>query len=423
MSTRIAIALAAIAGCLLVGPSATAEAPTAPVRAAAAAPGAPNIFFYNLDDLRDAFPGSVDPLLYMPKVRQWMAAGTRYTQHFVAEPSCCPSRSSLMTGRYPHNNGVRLQSQGPSFDQSHSLACYLQDAGYSTYVDGKFLTTWPKTQRPPCFDHSTVMWGGYTNVATKVDGVSKKSSGYSTTVLGTRGREYVTQGLASGKPFFLYETPQAPHWIEVTETDGTVVRRALPAAGYANADRRQLRRSPGAGPVRQAGLRAQPELHHRPGEGHVREPAASDHERRRRVRRDDAAFVRPGVLANTLVVFSSDNGYMWGEHGRTEKFVPYEPSMRTPLWIRWPGTVPAGTNTTRLVSYIDLMPTMLEAAGAVLPAGAPLSTVSPSSGRRRGPRSTGSTGRTPRTARPAPGRWCGPPPPSTSRPTTRPARR
>ena len=73
----------------------------------AAAATKPNIFFYNLDDLRDAFPGGIDPLQFMPKTRQWMAAGTRFTQHFVAEPSCCPSRSSLMTGRYPHNNGVR----------------------------------------------------------------------------------------------------------------------------------------------------------------------------------------------------------------------------------------------------------------------------------------------------------------------------
>ena len=63
--------------------------------------GAPNIFFYNLDDLRDAFPGAIDPLQFMPKTRAWMADGTRFTQSFVADPSCCPSRSSLMTGRYP----------------------------------------------------------------------------------------------------------------------------------------------------------------------------------------------------------------------------------------------------------------------------------------------------------------------------------
>ena len=75
-----------------------------------------------------------------------------------------------------------------------------------------------------------------------------------------------------------------------------------------------------------------------------------------------------GVLDNTLVIFSSDNGYMWGEHGRTEKFVPYEPSIRVPLLVRWPGHIPAGTNTTRMVGYVDLLPTMLQAAG-VHPAG------------------------------------------------------
>jgi arylsulfatase A-like enzyme len=78
-----------------------------------------------------------------------------------------------------------------------------------------------------------------------------------------------------------------------------------------------------------------------------------------------------GVLANTLVILSSDNGFMWGEHGRWEKFVPYEPSIRVPLLVRWPGHVVAGRDTTRLVSYLDLLPTMLGAAGITLPTSAP----------------------------------------------------
>ena len=78
-----------------------------------------------------------------------------------------------------------------------------------------------------------------------------------------------------------------------------------------------------------------------------------------------------GVLDNTLVILSSDNGYMWGEHGRWEKFVPYEPSIRVPLLVRWPGHVVAGTDTSRIVSYLDLLPTMLQAAGYTLPADAP----------------------------------------------------
>ena len=78
-----------------------------------------------------------------------------------------------------------------------------------------------------------------------------------------------------------------------------------------------------------------------------------------------------GVLDDTLVVFSSDNGFMWGEHGRWEKFVPYEPSLRVPLLVRWPGHVVPGTDAGRLVSYADLLPTMLDAAGVTPPAGAP----------------------------------------------------
>jgi arylsulfatase A-like enzyme len=331
----------------------------------------PNIFFYNLDDLRDALPGGLDPLQFMPKTRQWMAAGTRYMNHFVVEPSCCPSRSSLMTGRFPHNNGVRLQSQGPSFDATHSMACYLRAAGYSTYEDGKFLTTWPRTSLPPCFDHSTVMWGGYNDVGMRTDGVWKKMPGYTTSVLGARGREYITSALSLGKPFLLYETPQAPHWVSITNPDGSTSKLAVPEAKYATAN---------VGTC--SGVR-ESDRSDKPAYVRARNFSASAAQlmcqsQLRAIMTADDEFAATlqllsdrGVLADTLVIFSSDNGYMWGEHGLTEKFVPYEPSLRVPLWVRWPGQFPAGVNTTRTVSYLDLLPTMLQAAGFTLPAGAP----------------------------------------------------
>jgi N-acetylglucosamine-6-sulfatase len=335
------------------------------------AAGRPNVFIYNLDDLRDAMPGNIDPVQFMPKARAWMSSGTRYTQNFVTESSCCPSRSALMTGRYPHNNGVRLQSQGPNFDQSHSMACYFQGAGYATYVDGKFLTSWPKTTRPPCFLHSTVIWGGYNNVASRVDGVSKKLLGYDTTALGVRGREYVTQALNGAAPFLLYETPQAPHWIEVTNPDGTTVRRAVPDTKYADA------------PV--GNCAAAPETDKSDKPPYIRNsnftPAQAlvmCQSQVRAIMTADDEFSATmqllsdrGVLDNTLVVLTSDNGYMWGDHGRTEKFVVYDPSVRVPLFVRWPGHITAGTNTTRIVSQLDLLPTMLAAAGITPPAGAP----------------------------------------------------
>jgi N-acetylglucosamine-6-sulfatase len=356
---------------LLIAASAFLLLPIVTPAPAAEAAVQPNIFFYNLDDLRDKVPSGVDPLQFMPKLRQWMAVGTRYSKMFVAEPSCCPSRSSLMTGRYPHNNGVRLQSQGPSFDYAHSMACYLQNAGYSTYEDGKFLTTWPKTSLPPCFTHSTVMWGGYNNVQVKVDGVSKTATGYSTTYLGARGREYIQQALTLGKPFLLYETPQAPHEVDVTNPDGTTSKLAVPEAKYASV------------PVGSCAGPPEPDRSDKPAyvrnQNHtVAESQALCESNLRAIMTADDEFAATlqllasrGVLDNTLVIFSSDNGLMWGEHGRHSKFVPYEPSLRIPLWLRWPGHIPSGTNTSRTVSYLDLLPTMLQAASVTLPTNAP----------------------------------------------------
>lgn len=340
-------------------------------RGAAAKATPPNIFFYNLDDLRDAFPGAIDPMQFMPKTRQWMASGTRFKNMFVADPACCPSRSSLMTGRYPHNNGVRLQSEGPNFDFNHSMACYLRDAGYSTYEVGKFLTTWPRTKTPPCFQHSTVMWGGYNNVATKVDGVSKKSSGYSTTHLGVRGREYVTQALSIGAPFLLYEAPQAPHWANTTRPDGSAARLAVPDTKYANANVGTCSGVP------EADRSDKPAWVRKTNFTTAQAQEMCQSQLRAIMSADDEfdatmqLLSDRGVLDDTLVIFSSDNGYNWGEHGRTEKFAPYEPSLRVPLYVRWPGHFTAGNNTTRYVTYLDLLPTMLQAAGVTLPASAP----------------------------------------------------
>ena len=332
----------------------------------------PNIFFYNLDDLRDAFPGAIDPLQFMPKTRAWLTAGRRYTQMFVADPSCCPSRSSLMTGRYPHNNGVLDQGDGPLFDGPHSMACYLRNAGYTTYLDGKFLVTWPKTSLPPCFTHSTVMWGGYRDVQVKIDGVSRKSSGYSTTYLGTTGRSYITSALSGTAPFLLYETPQAPHWVTINNPDGSTSKLAVPDTPYATTNVGTCSGVP------------EPDRSDKPA--YVRtmnystaQGQAMCQSQLRAIMSADDQFDATmkllsdrGVLDNTLVILSSDNGYMWGEHGRWEKFVPYEPSIRVPLIVRWPGHITTGTDTTRIVSYLDLLPTMLEAAGIALPTSPPL---------------------------------------------------
>ena len=215
------------------------------------------------------------------------------------------------------------------------------------------------------------MWGGYSNVQVRIDGVARKATGYSTTYLGVRGREYIQQSVSQGKPFLLYETPQAPHEVDVTNPDGTVSKLAVPEAKYASVP---------TGPC--AGL-PEPDRADKPPYVRNQNHTAAENQRLcesnlRAIMTADDEFGATmqmlsdlGVLDNTLVIFSSDNGLMWGEHGRHSKFVPYEPSVRVPLLLRWPGHVAVGTNATRIVSYLDLLPTMLQAAGVTIPANAP----------------------------------------------------
>jgi arylsulfatase A-like enzyme len=369
LDPRHATAAVVLAASLIIplGPPAASHASAAPAAAAAA----PNVFIYHLDDLRDAFPNSrIDPLQFMPKTRQWMSAGRRYTQSFVNDPSCCPSRASMFTGRYPHNNGVIDQQDGPQFPSQYSLACYLDRAGYATYLAGKFLTTWPRTRQPPCFDHSSVIWGGYNNVAARVDGAARTASGYSTTWLGNRGREYLTQALPGSAPVLLYEAPQAPHWVNVT-VGGTTTQRAVPEAKYANAAVGSCSGVP------------EPDRSDKPDyvlrQSYTTEQAqAMCVSQMRAIMSADDQFgatmqllADRGELANTLVILSSDNGFLWGEHGRWEKFTPYEPAIRTPLLVRWPNQIQSGTDGSRLVTLVDILPTVLRAAGITPPAAAP----------------------------------------------------
>jgi N-acetylglucosamine-6-sulfatase len=379
--------VAALAACLLLGIGVTprvaasdglpadasvdVKGETSGAASVAAAASRPNIFFYNLDDLRDAFPGGVDPLRFMPKTQAWMAQGRRFTQMFVADPSCCPSRAAMMTGRLPHNNGVRDQQDGPLFDGPNSMACRLRSAGYSTHLAGKFLTTWPKTSLPPCFDRSTVMWGGYRNVSVRVDGAAQTGSGYSTTYLGNRGRQYITDALSGTAPFLLYQAPQAPHWVTISNPDGTTSRLAVPDTPYASAAVGSCSGVPEAD-------RSDKPAYVRTMNHTTAQAQAMCQSQLRAIMSADDQFAATmqllsdrGVLDSTLVILSSDNGFMWGEHGRWEKFVPYEPSIRVPLVVRWPGRIAPGVDTTRLVSSLDLLPTILEATGTALPSTAP----------------------------------------------------
>ena len=193
------------------------------------------------------------------------------------------------------------------------------------------------------------MWGGYRDVAVRVDGVARTATGYSTTYLGNRGRQYLTTALSGTAPFLLYEAPQAPHWVGDQHSRRHRLTPRCP--------RHRSTPRPPVGTLR-GRSRGRPQsdkpayvrtMNHTPAQAQ----AMCQSQMRAIMSADDqfAATMQllsdRGALDNTLVILSSDNGYMWGEHGRWEKFVPYEPSIRVPLLVRWPGHFAAGTNTTR----------------------------------------------------------------------------
>ena len=223
-----------------------------------------------------------------------------------------------------------------------------------------------QTTTPPCFDHSTVMWGGYNNVAVRVDGVAQTMTGYSTTASASGAASTSPQALGLGKPFLLYETPQAPHWVDVTRPG-----RHRDAAGRA---RHQVRRRHRCGTC--SGVRPRPTARDKPP--YVRntncttaqaqvmcaEPAAGDHDRRRRVRRDHAAAVRPGRAGQHPGDLLLGQRLHVGRP-RADREVRARTSRRCACrcCVRWPGHIAAGTATRRGSSrYLDMLPTMLAAA-------------------------------------------------------------
>jgi arylsulfatase A-like enzyme len=321
---------------------------------AAAGPGTPprgpNVLMIVTDDAR------AETLEAMPKTRRWLAdGGVTFTQGFATTPSCCPSRASIMSGRYVHNHGVLQQRLGDRLDQRTTLQRYLKDAGYHTAMAGKLLNRWSLQRPPPSFERWALANGGYYDQLWQVDGTVRRVPTYSTTFIGDQALAYLAEfERDDARPWFVYLAPFAPHDPRV------------PEPRYATATFPELDRV-GAGADAVAG---------KPSYLRDRAPAAARTVAAVRIGQlrtmlsvDDLVdrvlrrLQETGELDDTLVLYLSDNGYAWGEQRHVGKFVPYTPSIRVPFLARWTARLPAGAVDDRLVATIDLKPTVLAAAG------------------------------------------------------------
>jgi N-acetylglucosamine-6-sulfatase len=325
----------------------------------------PNIVLILVDDLRwDALGATGHPYVKTPNIDRIAKEGMIFRNAFVTTPLCSPSRSSFLTGQYVHKTGVT--GNGPNLERAMQLQTFprlLQQAGYTTGYFGKWHMG-NHDQPKPGFDRwvSFRGQGRYIDVPLNVDGQAVDNKGYTTDVLSDYAVEFIRR--KHDKPFLTYLAHKAVHG----PFDDPPGRETL----YAD---QAVKRSPNAQDslegksVLQRTIDNQPAV--RPGGG------SGDKLIRTQLRmltvidegvgRILKALEETGQLDNTIIIFTSDNGYFWGEHGLGDKRFAYEESIRIPLLARYPKLIKAGSERKQMALNIDIAPTLLELGGAKIP--------------------------------------------------------
>lgn len=321
--------------------------------ARAAEPTRPNVLLIVLDD---ATPRGVDDMLADSRARIVGTGGVAYRRSHTAIPSCCPERATLLTGQFPHNHGVRRQQLGGTLDKTRTLPADLHRAGYRTYHVGKYLHEPIEVDPPPgVFDRWLIATSTYEYVdpTFNLDGAVQQFQGYSTTVAGDHARRFLAsaENANDAQPWYLSLNFMAPH--EPATPEATYANLAVPPLTFPD----EPDRSDKPAYIRFVNLTA---TDMKPVQVSMWRTLASVDDQ---VARTLDWLGQHGELANTVVILTSDNGYHHGQNRRRGKFIAYTPAIQVPLWMRGPGVPPGGTNTTRMVSGVDVAATVYDAAG------------------------------------------------------------
>jgi arylsulfatase A-like enzyme len=336
--------------------------------AAHAAPR-PNIVFIYADDLRWDSLGVVQreqgaaarfPWLRTPRLDQLAAQGVRFRESFVATSLCSPGRANVMTSRYGHHTGI-IGNSRPLPDSVPTFAQHLRAAGYTTGYFGKWHMG--SQRERPHYDRvaSFVGQGRYLDCPLLVDGVETPTRGWIDDVTTDYAARFITAQPAD-KPFFLWLGLKSPH--------GPRGGEGLPerARGLYAGEKSRPTPNTGTKAIYLGGGEAGREAGAAQGEG--QQEAHRDFHRHATaidgcVGRVLDALEQTGRGGNTLVVFTSDNGYYLGEHGLGDKRSAYDESLRVPLVMRLPGAnAPRGKVVDAMVLNLDYGPTILDYAGA-----------------------------------------------------------
>jgi N-acetylglucosamine-6-sulfatase len=358
---------------------------TLPGRSSAAdAPARPNIVFVLMDDLRwDDLGCAGHPFVRTPHVDRIAREGALFRNAFATTPLCSPSRASFLTGLYAHRHGITDNTDRSAL--SRRLVTFprlLHDAGYETAFIGKWHMGVDDAPRPG-FDHWVGVpgQGTYRDPELNVDGKRVKVAGYTTDVFTDRALAFLKRERV--RPFLLYLAHKAVHPELAQGPDGRV---SDPGASTFLPALRHKKLYAGAPVPRRPNvkdtLEGKPALQRKVGDLPPlgMKTGTSDEAVRDRLRL--LAAVDEGVgrifkaleeakqLDNTLIVFTSDHGYFYGEHGLSvERRLAYEEAIRIPLLMRYPRLIKPGTKPDGLSLSVDLAPTLLDLAGVGPPRG------------------------------------------------------
>ena len=367
----------------------------------ASAMAAPNIVVVLTDDQEDT--GS---MAYMPKVQALAEQGVTFKNSFVNFSLCSPSRASFLTGKAAHNTGIKANKprKGGGWetfkrDEADTLPVWLKAAGYKTALIGKYENGYGKG-KPPRFGgvhywaaavdgwlgigtpdkrlwvpQGWDLWYAFTKVRYydysinengKLIDFGHEAADYSTDVLKDRAQRFIKDQAGSSEPFFMLIATKAPHG----QGDEGEREPAIPSPAYANAfadtklpvtpafDEEDMSDKP-------SGMAKTPRL----------SDAAKDQlEQSYRAELQSLQSVDDLVggvieslkgankLDNTIIIYTSDNGFVFGEHRLAGKNSVYEASIRVPLVVKGPG-IPARETRSQLVNNLDVVATIEQAAG------------------------------------------------------------
>jgi arylsulfatase A-like enzyme len=343
----------------------------------------PNVIMFTTDDqtLRD--------MIAMPRTTNLIGGqGTNFQRAFVSFPLCCPSRVSVQTGQYAHNHHV-LGNTPPSggyqvFNDRNDLPIWLQTAGYRTIQIGKMPNGFPA---PNGANYVPPGWGpcpggiptpackgefyGFLGPGSTYFGFQLNENGvvkqydqdqYQTDVYADLAVDRIDKHVANfpNTPLYMQVQFFAPHDPNQPATRHAGAFAAAPVPVDKSFNEKDVRDKPAwVKRIRRLGFGLTSKITNR-YRGRLETLLAVDEA----IERIVAKLGADGQLGNTYLIFTSDNGFMQGQHRLHQgKFVPYEPSIQVPLLIRGPGISPGGISK-ELVSNVDITATILEMTGA-----------------------------------------------------------